>query len=167
MNRARKNIYTSEYVQCATLKSNKENPRRIDDVKFGKLVASIRNFSRGAIYILSMKISRIGHDEVYGRLSGLLRKERVAIKKIDIKTKYLGLMDGVKLAGVVGWQQLREGHLRFKTDYIKREYRGGGWYSVLWAGRWRSVCGEDGDKWPSTISTWTFHGSVSTVCGSS
>ena len=86
-----------------------------------------------------MKIYPLEHDEVYSRFSNLLRKERVAIKKDDGKTNYLGLYDGIKLIGVVGWQKIGEGHIRLKTDYIRKEYRGKGGYSKLWKVRWNEI----------------------------
>ena len=86
-----------------------------------------------------MKIYPIEHSEVYARFANLLRKERVAIKKDDIKTDYLGLADGIKIVGMVGWQEIGKDHIRFKTDYIKKDYRGGGRYTELWNERWKEV----------------------------
>ncbi|MBT6230480.1 MAG: hypothetical protein HOI47_27880 [Candidatus Scalindua sp.] len=98
-----------------------------------------------------MKTSQIEHSEVYGRFSSLLRKERVAIKRDDVKTSYLGLADGIKVIGIVGWQEIGKDHIRFKTDYIKTEYRGGGKYTELWNARWKEVQ----EKYdPSVISAY-------------
>lgn len=82
-----------------------------------------------------MKIYPIEHDEVYQRLATYLRKERVAIKKYDEKSYYLCIMDGIQLVGVVGWQELGTNHIRLKTDYIKKDYRGQGLYTMLWNAR--------------------------------
>lgn len=82
-----------------------------------------------------MKIYPIEHDEVYQRLASYLRKERVAIKKYDKNSHYLCIMDGIQLVGVVGWQELGTNHIRLKTDYIKKDFRGQGLYTMLWNAR--------------------------------
>lgn len=86
-----------------------------------------------------MKIYPIEHDEVYQRLASYLRKERVAIKKYDKKTHYLCIMDGIRLVGVTAWQELGTNHIRLKTSYIKKQYRGQGLYSMLWKARMEKI----------------------------
>ncbi len=81
---------------------------------------------------MSMKIYPIDHDEVYGRFRRELVKERVAIKKQDPKTHYACVMNGIHPVAVVGWQEIKEGHIRFKTDYVRMNFRGKGLYSALW-----------------------------------
>ena len=86
-----------------------------------------------------MKIFPIEHEEVYVRFANALRKERVAIKKYDIKTHYLCIMEGIQVIGIVGWQELGTNHIRLKTDYIKKDYRGKSCYSLLWTARMKAI----------------------------
>lgn len=62
-----------------------------------------------------------------------MKKEGVDIKD-DHKTTYLGAFYDNKLVGVVGWRMLGN-VLRYKTDFVLKEYRGKGIYSKLWKER--------------------------------
>jgi N-acetylglutamate synthase-like GNAT family acetyltransferase len=79
-----------------------------------------------------MKIYRQEHSEIYNKFSKLLRQETVAIKKYDNITSYFVAEIDEEMVGVVGWQQMKNGHFRLKTDYVLAEYRGKKIYSNLW-----------------------------------
>lgn len=87
------------------------------------------------MFILNMKICRKDHSEVYNKFSSLLRKERVAIQKNDINTNYFIAEIDEEMVGVVGWQQMKNGHFRLKTDYVLEKHRGKKIYSNLWDSR--------------------------------
>jgi N-acetylglutamate synthase-like GNAT family acetyltransferase len=82
-----------------------------------------------------MKIYLAEHSVVYKNFASLLRKETVAIKKDDNVTNYFVCEIDDELVGVVGWQQMKNGHFRLKTDYVLQEYRGKKIYSNLWDNR--------------------------------
>lgn len=82
-----------------------------------------------------MRIYQTEHNTIYKTFSSLLRKERVAIKKDDNNTNYFVAEDQEKIIAVVGWQQMKNGHFRLKTDYVLKEYRGKKIYSNLWNSR--------------------------------
>jgi len=86
---------------------------------------------------MSLKIYLIDHDEVYTRFRKDLVKESVAIKKHDDKTEYATIINGIHPVGIVGWQKISDGHIRYKTDYILKGFRGKGLYSRLW--RFREI----------------------------
>jgi len=82
-----------------------------------------------------MRIYQTEHNTIYKTFSSLLRKERVAIKKDDNNTNYFVAEDHEKIVAVVGWQQMKNGHFRLKTDYVLQEFRGKKIYSNLWDNR--------------------------------
>ena len=84
---------------------------------------------------MNLKICQLEHSFVYLAFAKYLRKERVAIKKDDIKTQYIGCKDESDIVGVVGFQELAENHIRFKNDYVYKKYRGKKIYSTLWKAR--------------------------------
>jgi len=84
---------------------------------------------------MSTKIFPIGHDFVYARFAAELRKERVAIQKKDDKTRYLAYMNGIHPVAIVGYMDMGNGHVRLKTDYVRRAFRGQGLYSELFMSR--------------------------------
>lgn len=100
---------------------------------------------------MSLKIYPIEHDEVYGRFRRELVKERVAIKKHDPATKYLCYMNGIHPVAIVGWQVIKDGHIRFKTDYVRPNFRGKGLYSALWEYRMNLIFKEYN---PHTITAY-------------
>jgi hypothetical protein len=82
-----------------------------------------------------MKIYPIDSDNVYRIFASQMRKARVAIKKSDKATQYLAMMNKTHAIGVVGWQELSKGHIRYKTDFVNLGHRGKGVYSSLWESR--------------------------------
>ncbi len=82
-----------------------------------------------------MKICPLEHREVYKKFAKELRSSRVAIKKDDTKTEYLGYYLNENLVGVVGYQKINEKHIRLKTDFVRLQYRGRKIYSDLWESR--------------------------------
>ena len=89
---------------------------------------------------MSTKIFPIEHKEVYRKFAAELRSSRVAIKKDDTKTRYLGYYiknnsDKHHLVGVVGYQFINDKHIRLKTDFVRLQYRGKKIYSSLWESR--------------------------------
>lgn len=66
------------------------------------------------------------------RFSALMKREQVDVKYYPT-AKYLGgFIDGVKIAGWVGWQPMKNtDHIRFKTDYVMPDYRRKGIYRRL------------------------------------
>lgn len=84
---------------------------------------------------MSTRIEAIEHSLVYRHFAKKLRKERVAITKQDTKTKYLGYFEDEQLVGVVGWLDMGNGHIRYKTDYVDSYFRGKGIYTHLYKSR--------------------------------
>lgn len=84
---------------------------------------------------MSMKTYPIEHDEVYAFFANEMRKERVAISKQDAKTKYICSINGIHPVAVVGWMEMSPGHVRLKTDYVRKAFRGQGVYSDLFMSR--------------------------------
>lgn len=82
-----------------------------------------------------MKICPLEHREVYKKFAKELRSSRVAIKKDDTKTEYLGYYLNDNLVGVVGYQKINDKHIRLKTDFVRLQYRGRKIYSDLWESR--------------------------------
>jgi|TARA_R100001163_G_C5016970_1_gene160970 hypothetical protein len=85
--------------------------------------------------ILNLKIEAIEHSLVYKHFGSKMRKEQVAIKKFDDKTKYLGAFVDDYLVGCVGWQEISKDHIRYKTDYVVNNFRGRKIYTNLWKSR--------------------------------
>ena len=81
------------------------------------------------------KIYPIEHKYVVGFLGKEMRKERVAIKKIDENTKYLCWMNGAHVVGAVGWQVMKNNHIRLKSGFVRLLFRGKNIYSQLWDAR--------------------------------
>ena len=54
--------------------------------------------------------------------------------KFNPKTHYLAAYDDGEIVGCVGWMRIGK-NIRYKTDYVRREYRGRGIYSSLWSHR--------------------------------
>ena len=84
---------------------------------------------------MSLKICQIEHSLVYKTFAKELRSSRVAIKKEDNKTQYLGCYLNDRLVGVVGYQNINENHIRLKTDFVRLQFRGRKIYSELWESR--------------------------------
>lgn len=84
---------------------------------------------------MSTKIFPIEHKEVYRKFAKELRSSRVAIKKEDKKTRYLGYYIENNLVGVVGYQFINDKHIRLKTDFVRLQHRGKKIYSSLWESR--------------------------------
>jgi hypothetical protein len=82
-----------------------------------------------------MKICPLEHKDVYKKFAKELRSSRVAIKKEDTKTEYLGYYLNDNLVGVVGYQKINDKHIRLKTDFVRLQYRGRKIYSDLWESR--------------------------------
>jgi hypothetical protein len=82
-----------------------------------------------------MKICPLEHSQVYRRFAKYMQIERVAIKKQDDKTEYLGVIEDEQVIAVVGWQKISEDHIRLKTDYVANGFRKQGHYSRLWDSR--------------------------------
>jgi len=82
-----------------------------------------------------MKICPLEHKDVYKKFAKELRSSRVAIKKDDTKTEYLGCYLNDNLVGVVGYQKISDKHIRLKTDFVRLQYRGRKIYSDLWESR--------------------------------
>ncbi len=82
-----------------------------------------------------MKICPLEHKDVYKKFAKELRSSRVAIKKEDTKTEYLGYYLNDNLVGVVGYQKINDKHIRLKTDSVRLQYRGRKIYSDLWESR--------------------------------
>jgi hypothetical protein len=82
-----------------------------------------------------MKICPLEHKDVYKKFAKELRSSRVAIKKDDTKTEYLGYYLNDNLVGVVGYQKISDKHIRLKTDFVRLQYRGRKIYSDLWESR--------------------------------
>ena len=82
-----------------------------------------------------MKIYRQEHSEVYNKFSKLLRQETVAIKKYDNITSYFVAEIDEEMVGVVGWQQMKNGHFitvnQEKTSFLNQElFRGGNFTKI-------------------------------------
>lgn len=91
---------------------------------------------------MSTKIYPIGHKHVNLYLGREMRKERVAIKKIDRETEYLTYMNGVHPVAVVGWMEMKSksvNHIRLKTDYVRLLFRGKKIYTQLWDARFSLI----------------------------
>lgn len=84
---------------------------------------------------MSMKICLLEHSVVYETFAKEFRSSRVAIKKDDDKTEYLGCYIDGKLVGVAGWLHMSDKHIRLKSAYVRPEYRGRKVYSNLWETR--------------------------------
>ena len=84
---------------------------------------------------MNLKIKAVEHNIVYRHFSKGMRQEQVAIKKMDDKTEYLGAYLDDELIGVVGWQEISTTHIRYKTDYVKKRFRGKKIYTHLWKSR--------------------------------
>lgn len=82
-----------------------------------------------------MKICRLEHSKVYRKFATAMKKESVAIKKADDKTLYLSCEIEENPVAIVGWQLINKEHIRFKTDYVTKPFRGKGLYSDLWEQR--------------------------------
>jgi hypothetical protein len=115
------NIYISEYAPIDALKSNEENPRDIDDVKFGKLVASIRHFPK----MLDIRPIVIDEDGII--LGGNMRYKacieagmsKVPVMRVDNLTdeqkKEFIIKDNVSF-GNWDWSKLSKGYDAFQLD---------------------------------------------------
>ncbi len=73
------------------------------------------------------------------------------MKKKDYDTIYLAAQytqDDVnyELAGLVGWQQLKNQHYRFKTDFVYEQFRGKKIYSDLWRSRMNVILSSGAKK---------------------
>ena len=80
-----------------------------------------------------MKILASEHSKVYRKFAKYLRKERVAIDKENkTNTRYLVAEYEDNPVGVVGWCYLSDNHLRYKTDYVDKKFRGKKIYTDLW-----------------------------------
>jgi hypothetical protein len=83
-----------------------------------------------------MKILASEHNKVYRKFAKYLRKERVAIDRDNkTNTKYLIAEYEGNPIGVVGWCYIADNHLRFKTDFIDKQFRGKKIYTDLWKER--------------------------------
>ena len=81
------------------------------------------------------KIYPIEHDWVYNLFRTELLSSRVAISKQDKNTKYLTWLNGIHPVAVVGYMNMKSGHIRLKTDYVRPQFRGQGIYSELFKSR--------------------------------
>jgi GNAT superfamily N-acetyltransferase len=86
-----------------------------------------------------LTIQSVDHEEVYFSFAAQMRRERVATKRDDPRTRYLGAFSGPLLVGVVGWLQLSATHARLKSDFVRPAYRGRGIYRALWEARLEAV----------------------------
>ena len=103
-----------------------------------------------------MKIKAVEHSLVFKHFGRAMRRESVAIKKSDNKTKYLGLWFGGELIGVVGWQNIGENHIRYKTDYVMTRFRKMGFYKHLWISRENATLQDN----PKVISAYCTRSSI-------
>lgn len=82
-----------------------------------------------------MKICPIEHRIVHRKFAKDMRSSRVAIAKEDTDTRYLAVFQEDNPIGVVGWLYMSDSHVRFKTDYVQKAFRGIGVYSNLFKSR--------------------------------
>lgn len=74
----------------------------------------------------------VSYNEIKEALKGM-SKEHVALSD-DNKTAYIGAFVGDRLVGCVGFV-LYGKKLRYKTDFVHKDFRGKGVYSLLWKRR--------------------------------
>ncbi len=85
---------------------------------------------------MNLRISAIDHNTVYKKFGKDLRKSRVAITKENTTdTKYLSALYEDNPIAVVGFCYMSKSHVRFKTDYVNKAFRGKKIYSDLWKER--------------------------------
>lgn len=78
-----------------------------------------------------LNVRTCAYDEL--KPISVMTKEGVALHD-NGSTLYIGCFDGDKIVGVVGFQRLGS-KMRYKTDYVRPEYRGRGIYSMLFKHR--------------------------------
>ena len=88
---------------------------------------------------MNLKTYLAEHSYVYIVFAKQLRKNRVAINRLDHKTQYCmasidtkRMIDDYTPVGVVGWMKMSKDHIRYKTDFVFEKYRGKKIYSDLW-----------------------------------
>lgn len=74
----------------------------------------------------------ITYNEIKAALKGMA-KEHVALKEDNV-TAYIGAFVGSTLVGCVGFA-LYGKKMRYKTDFVRKDFRGHGVYSLLWKRR--------------------------------
>ena len=69
-------------------------------------------------------------EEVYNSLYRYMKSEKVAFKLND-GTKYIGAIKDNMIRGCVRYMRMKNGDMRYKTDYVLSEHRGNGIYHTL------------------------------------
>lgn len=90
-------------------------------------------------YIMNLKISHNKmQQEIYAAMGKFMKKEQVCIKNKNDNTKFIVLEQNNQIIACVGYLQMRN-TVRYKTGFVLPNYRGNGYYKILFNER-EKIC---------------------------